>query len=610
MLARKHSILRSAGFLAMFCSFALTPIGYAGPAERHVRSSERVTSSHRINEYEDVTVQLEELRKWLEEWGSVTASAPIIMYEHGQFSLDRELSNDSKDQLTTRFKSTQQHITDAAKAVSGRASQSTVTGLGNSVNLEVTPLLRFGVTNSAPSVSPAASAGPTATPAPLPSPPGENELKPPDFGIIGNDIKADLPVAPLTDLAPTSQQSILIGTNSKITELLMRAMADPAKRDFTNPGKSVHMAIVQVSCNPGWRTRENYVADITANCEYYNSQTRQVAPDYEGRSPLVFSVLPLIDAQTLELQNSQRQIADLAAQISAAFPTKAANFRAKDLMRFIRDYKSSIATKTPRTISNSYSSGNSFGFRFTPSLVALKDPTERRSPSANILQSTVLPVLVTIVVDQGWIHDHGYNSVMVHVANRWLLNDRPPLRQFWRRFGRPMKRETTQAREELAARVQNASISLNGFSSGSFAWNDMGTNSRDLMVRRDLRELSAKVVGSSSVVFAFQEDRGINEPGHPVIRSVQPSAIPAGHTTRLAIWGDGFRDDCTVYLNGVPAGALTVASGGRQLVCTVELPANTVEGSGDATVIVESGGSFDTFPVRVWKPSAEPPRTQ
>jgi hypothetical protein len=108
-------------------------------------------------------------------------------------------------------------------------------------------------------------------------------------------------------------------------------MADPEKGAFTNPGKTVHVAVVQVSCNPGWRTRENYIADITATCEYYRSQTQQVIPEIEGRRPVVFSVLPLVDAQSLETQNSQREIIDLVAQVSAAYPTAKFDLRGKDV---------------------------------------------------------------------------------------------------------------------------------------------------------------------------------------------------------------------------------------------------------------------------------------
>jgi len=562
---------------------------------------------------------LDELRKWLEEWGSVTVSAPIIMREAGQFNLEREIAIDPTthqlDYAATHFKSTQQHIEDSSKLISGRAIQDTRVGRGNSLNLEVTPLMRFG----APNLKPTPGATPAPVPAdPLPKPPGEGELTPPDFSLFG-EIKADAKAnndavdstlfgttkdKPQGDLSLTSQQSILLGTNSKITELLMRNMADPKKRQFTNPGKTVHFAIVEVSCNPGWRTRENYVADVTASCEYYDSIRRRTASELEGRRPVVFSVLPLIDAQTLELQNSQRQITDLVTQISAAFPTQVANFRAKDVMKFVKDYKSTVATKTPKTITNSYSTGNSFGFRFMPSLVALKDPAESRSPSANILQSTVLPVLVTIVVDQAAVAEH-YDSVMVHISNRWLLNDRPPLRNFWKRFTRPMERETTLDRSRIAQQVQDTRMIMEkvfgGVADRQYVSPDVPAEY--LMLRRDLTELSSKVMGSSHVVFAFKEPGNRNSPGHPVIESVQPKSITVGRPTRLAIWGSYFSDDCQVYIGGAAATDIQVSPGGNQLVCTVNIPAADVERSGEATVIVESNGTFDSFDaIRLFKP--------
>jgi len=599
----------------------------AGPEQRS--ESDRTTTTTSTSEfsrrdYYAAVERLDSLRRKLEEWGSVTASAPIIFREGGQFNLDRELAYDSKagevSQKGTLYRSTQQHIDDASSLVSGRAIQDTRTGFGNSMNLEVTPLVRFGMPKAKAAAAPEARSEADAQPhLPLPEPPKDTELTPPDFSLFGQ-IKADATASndsvdanlfgktadkPQGDLSLTSQQSVILGTNSKLTELIMRNMADPPKRQFTNPGKTVHMAIVQVSCNPGWRTRENYVAEITASCEYYNSTTHQVASETEGRRPVVFSVLPLIDAQTLELQSSQRQIIDLVTQISAAIPTQAANFRLKDVMKFVRDYKSTVATKTPKTISNSYSTGNQFGFRFMPSLVALKDPAEKGSPSANVLQSTVLPVLVTVVVDQGWVSNNGFDSVMVHISNRWMINDRPPLRTFWKRFARPMERETTLDRSRIAQDVRVTRESLESVFGSVSARPHISpaVASEYLMLRRDLNELSAKVLGSSHVVFAFSEPPGRNDPGHPVIRSVEPRTIPTSHPTRLAIWGDFLSSDCAVYVGGAKATDVMVARGGRQLVCTINVPDAAVERTGSATVIVESAGSFDSYgEVRLFKP--------
>jgi hypothetical protein len=593
-------------FALLACAF-VSDRAQAGQDEiRSQRTHTTVTSKTPLTqkEYDSAVTSLEFLRRKLEEWGSVTASAPIIMRESGQFSLDREIAvnptTHELDYAATHFKSTQQHIEDASKAVSGRALQETRTSFGNSLNLEVTPLIRFGVPK--PAQTPTA----TATPDVLPSPPAAAELTPPAF-TLAEDIKVD--AKPASDsfatpaaLSLTSQQSILLGTNSKITELLMRNMADPPKRDFTNPGKTVHMAIVEVSCNPGWRTRENYVADVNASCEYYDNDTHRVASEMEGRRPVVFSVLPLLDAQTLELQNSQRQITELAAQVAAAFPTQAANFRAKDVTKFIRDYRSSVATKTPKTISNSYSSGNAFGFRFMPSLVALKDPAERHSPAANILQSTVLPVLVTIVTDTGWVESHGFDSVMLHISYRWLLNDRPPLRTFWKRFTRPMRRETALDRSAIASEVLFARQTVERIFGGVDELQEISALNRpdDLMLRRDFNELSAKLLGSSHVLFAFPEPAK-NFPGHPTVRSIEPKIIPRARKTVVAIWGENFLSDTTVFIGPWEAEILHLHH--DQIVATVTIPAAELpETDLEASVIVQSGGGFDTTPDKVTIP--------
>src|SRR5205823_6563482 len=50
--------------------------------------------------------------------------------------------------------------------------------------------------------------------------------------------------------------AIVLGANDKLTEKILRNMADPS---HYSKNVDIVFVIVQVSCNPGWRTKENYI---------------------------------------------------------------------------------------------------------------------------------------------------------------------------------------------------------------------------------------------------------------------------------------------------------------------------------------------------------------
>jgi len=538
--------------------------------------------------------KLEVLREKLEEWGTITVSHPLIIKELGQFDLG------------TEFPTTGQYIEWARVGAQGAATQSSSSAFSNSLALSVSP--NFSV--DAGARVPRASGGglnsdgltPPAFNANVTSVAGKPDAGSPFspigglLNIPGTTRSALKPEQGTTGFTLSGQTAALLGTNAKISELLSRKMADPPKSALANPDQTIHFAIVQVSCNPGWRTRENYIGDVSATCEFYDSHQRRVAPREYQIQPYVFNVLPLLDAQTLELSNSQRQLTQLAAEIAGAYPTAAANFRAKDLISLVKTFQSDVATKTPRTITNSYSTGATFGFRFMPSLVALKDPAQRRSPAANILNATVVPALVTVVVDRqrlhqlsDWSREAGgqavYDSVLVHLTHRWLLNDRPPLKNVFRRIGLPMQRQRVDdqlgaawAFEQAHRAVDDALTSLRLDADRS---RDEGVLvSGELQpiaaaLHREYLELRSKTIGSSRPVWAFPfpGSSAIAPPLRPVISEAQPAEIPSKGTIVVALHGHHFGDDkskITVQLAGQTAtGADILHASDEQIVARI-----------------------------------------
>ena len=459
---------------------------------------------------------LETLRDAVEEWGTLTVSEPIVILDTGQFNLG------------DKFDTTQDYIKRAREAsVQGSASQTHSTTLGNSLNIQVSPTYSLDpsgnktpLANSATALDPSAS---EASPPTITAPAAIEATKPPTFQL------SDAVAVPL-------------GESAKITESLGRTMANPATSRFTNPDVAVHFAIVQISCNPGWRTRENYIGDVTATCEFYRSKDHTFQPESDQVRPLVFSVLPLFDAQTLELASSQQGVAQLVAQLAAAYPTTVANLRASDLIKLTKQFRSDAATRTPRTVTNSYSTGSSFGFRFSPSLVALKDPAQRHSGAANILQATSFPALVTIIVNNHHATANQYDSVLVHVAHHWFINDRPPAREFWRRWSLPLKRDRVAADHDLAQTVDDARAAV--FALGDLGSSHLGpaTPAAVTMLYRQYQELRAKATGSSHPVFSIPLAAAVRRArgDAPVINDVTPQQIMKSGPVAMVIRGFNF----------------------------------------------------------------------
>ena len=111
-----------------------------------------------------------------------------------------------------------------------------------------------------------------------------------------------------------------------------------------------------------------------------------------------------MDAQTIEMANSQREITQLAFQLAATLPAKGVKVNAKNLFQFVRQYAHDLKSVTPIPVVNSYSTGKTFGFRFSPSFQALRDPAQKKSRAANVLLPTTFPALITVIIHDADLH--------------------------------------------------------------------------------------------------------------------------------------------------------------------------------------------------------------
>lgn len=406
---------------------------------------------------------LEHLRQKVEEWGVATISAPVAVFSAGAFEVPEDIL-DAKE----AFKA-------ASTDVNSSSFQSLDIGVSNQFTAVATPTLIPGFGGST-----ATSTTTTSTVPPLFN----------SAGAVRPSLNAEslTPVAQATvsGLGSFTQPFALLPPTQKITvspSQALRTAQDLVLREKLYHQMSIakgvpnhseiFFVVVQVSCNPGWRTKEHYIADCSASLEYFNLCDKKELSRGSLRAPTVFSVLPLLDAQTVEMANSQRQVTQLAFQLAASLPARGVDVKANDIFNFVKRYAHDSHSVTAIPVVNSYSSGGTFGFRFSPSFQALRDPSEKQSKAANVLLPTSFPALITVVLHHSDLREvakefgePGFpawkgvdsllpdgTSILTHVSTRWYLKDRLPLTRFLQRLVTPMKRDTIDTEVGAAADV-------------------------------------------------------------------------------------------------------------------------------------------------------------
>jgi hypothetical protein len=196
------------------------------------------------------------------------------------------------------------------------------------------------------------------------------------------------------------------------------------------------------------------------------------------------------------------------------------NIKAKDIFNFVRRYSRDLKSVTPIPVVNSYSTGKTFGFRFSPSFQALRDPAQKNSRAANVLLPTTFPALITVILHDAdlaaykdWYRTYHPEwspatkddvppgaALLTHISTRWYLKERPPLWQFPKRFFAPMKRDTADSEVYAANEVAIMNDFKHQFALSTFPnpKNRVGTfNPVYEELHREVLDLQSKGVGQS-----------------------------------------------------------------------------------------------------------------
>lgn len=516
---------------------ALTPASRAGDFPgQEVGPTEKADSSKKSvkQTYHKVALTVERMRRHLEEWGTVNISNPLLYPVAGQFSLG------TPAEFATFKEYYATELTNVTGSV-GQLEQTVVAASGsgtfNAPQFSASPAPSPG----GPGVPFAMAAPGTAIPPEPPVSQAKGYLDQPTFHKPG-ELIATLP----NGNAPRS--AVNQAATDKITELLLRNMANPPKLD---ENARLYLAIFQVTCNPGWRTLKGYMADVYFHWEYVDDQHHRFSlSDEPSIAPEIVGILPLVDAQNMDLRNSQRELYSLLLSLSASGALGTGNAAGKGVVDFLRSYQKDAASRNAMPVVNSYNTAYGMGFRFSPSFVAISDPAKKKSRAANVLIPTSFPVLAVIKMTKSDVFADPsrrqglkYSELAWQSNFRWLVRDRFISLAPWN-WHLPERRENEFRRVDVARHNSEARAALTRMSFMS----NLPPDEYQLLLA-DYTELSFKT--GSNWSFGPLPDDLIHAPKKPEILGYQPAVIDPSIETKMTIQGSNFKGDgLRVFLGG------------------------------------------------------------
>lgn len=455
------------------------------------------------------------IERQLNEWGTFSLSSFLLLPQKGQFSLS--LTNTTTETYIERARNIRSGsgLANDGQKVQGQIELTvdTVPGINTGVPAAARPalvptantvivtniLLTNGtvvtVTNSVSSSGApgAGSGGGAAT----------GSFGPPPTSIPA--VLADPASSRISE-----RQALEQGISDKVYERLLSQLTQPV--DLPE-GQRVVFGIVQVSCQPGWRTAKDYIADMHMDvafagarkaskpCTTTNSSTQAGKGSvgtqanepgknfadpvdfitHPSASPSIFAVLPLTDSLQFDLASRRRRELDLAASLAGTFAAKGLSGAAKMMARYVRERDFALESASMIPVATTYTDGSSFGFRIYPRPQGITQPGDPYSGAGSVLQPVSFPALVGILVDT---KDVGSGADWTHFRidthTRWIpVQGRPG----------PFKR---------AARW--------------FAPNYNGRNTRNQLNLDELGDLAAKHGEAAREMMAVAATNHVNQP--------------------------------------------------------------------------------------------------
>jgi hypothetical protein len=217
-----------------------------------------------------------------------------------------------------------------------------------------------------------------------------------------------------SDLALPPAQKFRIAGGAKVTESLMRFLADPSGSGLIAENRVLFLGVGTVSVSPGWRTRQDYVCEVQVQPNYIDQDGKRI----ETEAPGVVSAFPFVESQVLDLQFSQRRQFQLLLDLAGAYAASGQTASAQLLLNYMRRYQRDVATRSALPVVVPSSDGTQLTYRFDPALQAVDDPGAKRGAPASLLQPNNIPVLVLLSCTKEEVIK--YPQVGFRTSVRWL----------------------------------------------------------------------------------------------------------------------------------------------------------------------------------------------
>lgn len=229
----------------------------------------------------------------------------------------------------------------------------------------------------------------------------------------------------------SERKALLIGVNDKATENILKYFLNPGRGAAGD--KRAFFAVLQISCNPGWRTRSGYIAEANVKVSYAKEKA-----DWDGKGspvtssratpgrpqPFIVSVFPMLESQTLDLRNSIRSQIALATQLGVLLSAAGADAQSELLADYARRLEYDAATRNAIPLVTSYSNGTNFGYQIRPVFQALEQPADIESAAGRVLHPTAFPAVIMVILEKSELKPEsegggGWTDIEFMVNARW-----------------------------------------------------------------------------------------------------------------------------------------------------------------------------------------------
>ena len=373
--------------------------------------------------YQSIAKELDEVEEHLEAWGSASVSGAILVPDAKRFATeyDRPLEEHIQAAQNQLHAGVAKSLETATEVRSSTRASNVV---GAEPSDDVTP--------------PEVTATDTFA---------DDRFQAPQSLLSGQQF-----TIPLTD-------SIRAGYSSKFQELLLDFLANPGKLTHGD----LHLVVAQISCNPGWRTRTDYMADVRISVELTKKSDedsdprRSIMVDEDLGTVRVAAVLPLLESQNVDMRVSLRDQVALLNSLSAALQNSGALAESSTVSQIAKRFQQDSASRTALPSINGYAAAEGFGYQFRPVYQAIDDLTDPRSQGEYVLNPVSFPVLALVVVEDGKDATH----LSLSADTRWYRLERPDLLSMlghwvsWP-FNKILQAESeTPTRSRLKHRIKN-----------------------------------------------------------------------------------------------------------------------------------------------------------